>query len=95
MNQIQNVREMPTEEKTLARKVWENLQLATLLLSVAGQIIVGQSFLAGQIAWFIANLIAVIRNFILARPLADKIKDSCLLGITFALIFNYFLGLFW
>lgn len=92
MNQIQNVREMPTEEKMLARKVWENLQLATLLLSVAGQIIVGQSFLAGQIAWFIANLIAVIRNFILARPAADVVRDVAMTALTAGLIGFYLLG---
>lgn len=43
MNQIQNVREMPKEEKTLGRKVWENLQYLNLALTIGGQCLCAQN----------------------------------------------------
>lgn len=97
MNQIQNVREIasqlsPQEQKSTARKVWENLQLATLLLSVAGQIIIAPSYLLGQGLWLIANVIAVARDVVLHRPAADVVRDVAMTALTAGLIGFYLLG---
>lgn len=92
MNQIQNVREMPTEEKTLARKVWENLQYLNLALTIGGQCLIGASYLIGQTAWLIANLIAVARDVILRRPAADVVRDVAMTALTAGLIGFYLLG---
>lgn len=92
MNQIQNVREMPTEEKTLARKVWENLQYLNLALTIGGQCLIGASYLVGQTAWLIANLIAVTRDVVLHRPAADVVRDVAMTALTAGLIGFYLLG---
>lgn len=92
MNQITNVREMPTEEKTLARRVWENLQLLNLFLTITGQIVIAPSYLLGQGLWLIANLIAVARDVALKRPAADVVKDVCMTALTAGLIGFYLLG---
>ena len=86
MNEIQNVR-FTTDQKTNKHlSAWENAQLITLGLTILGQITVGASFFIGQSAWLIANVISVTRDFILHRPLADKVKDITLLAITTGLI---------
>lgn len=72
--------------------IWENLQLLTLAGSVGGQIIVGQSFLIAQLIWFAANIIALSRDFVLHRPMADKIKNTVLTGITAGIIVLYLCG---
>lgn len=74
---------------------WENIQLLGLGLTITGQITIGLWFLVGQGLWLAANLIAVARDFILKRPMADKIKDIALTAITAGLIaLNLFGGLF-
>lgn len=70
----------------MKNKIFENLQYITLISLIVGQSIVGQNFYAGQIIYLIANLIAVIRNFVLGRPIPDKIKDCACLGVTISLI---------
>lgn len=83
------------ERKPLKIAVWENMQLLGLTLTIIGQITVGAWFLLGQGLWLIANLIAVTRNFVLKRAMADKVKDITLTGITAGLIvLNLFGGLF-
>lgn len=91
MNQIQNVREMEPQKST-ARKVWENLQLVNLFLTIAGQIIIAPSYLLGQGLWLIANIIAVIRDVVLHRPAADVVKDVAMTALTAGLIGFYLLG---
>ena len=74
---------------------WENIQLLALALTIIGQITVGQWFLLGQGLWWISNVIALARDFALRRPIADKIKNAALLGITSGLILlNLFGGMF-
>lgn len=92
MNQIENVREMPTEEKTLARKVWENLQYLNLGMTIAGQVVIGGSYLLGQGVWLAANIIAVARDVALKRPAADVVKDVAMTALTAGLIVFYLLG---
>ena len=79
-------------EKSLKVKVWENLQLLTLMGSICGQVTIGMSFLLGQSLFLAANIVALTRNFVLHRPVADKIKDASLTAITIGLITAYLLG---
>jgi len=80
--------------KTIKTLVWENLQLLVLAGTVAGQCIIGASFLIGQGVWVVCNTIALVRDFVLRRPAADKIKNAVLLGITCGLIAAYLLGFY-
>lgn len=92
MNQIENVRHLPQEEKSTARKVWENLQYLNLALTIGGQVVIGGSYLIGQGAWLVANIIAVVRDVMLKRPAADVVKDTCMTALTAGLIVFYLLG---
>lgn len=92
MNETTNVRPMPQEEKSTARKVWENLQYLNLALTIAGQCVIGASYLLGQTGWLIANVIAVARDIVLKRPAADVVKDVCMTALTAGLIGFYLLG---
>lgn len=87
-----NTTDKAKEEKTLACKVWENLQLFNLAMTIAGQILVGGNYLIGQGIWFVANIIALSRDFALHRPIADKIKNTCMTALTAGLIVFYLLG---
>ena len=78
--------ETQTPRKDTAIRVWENLQLFVLALTISGQVIIGASYLLGQGLWFVANVITIIRDFKLHRPAADKIKDISLTAITCGLI---------
>lgn len=72
--------------------VWENIQLGCLALTIFGQVAIGASFLLGQGVWFIANVIALIRDFILGRPMADKVKNAALTALTAGIIAAYLMG---
>ena len=74
-------------------KFVENLQYLVLALTVAGQVVIGVSFLWGQGVWCLANFITVARDFALQRPRADIVKDTAMLGLTIGLITAYFLGI--
>lgn len=91
-NMITNVREpaRPTKRQTRTF-VWEQMQLIVLGLTIFGQCVVGAVFFAGQALWLVANTIALIRDFKLHRPPADKIKNACLLAITCGIITTYIL----
>lgn len=83
------------QKKNSSIVFWENIQLLGLSLTIAGQITVGAWFIVGQSLWLVANLIAVTRDFILKRPMADKVKDIALTAITAGLIaLNLFGGMF-
>ena len=82
------------ETKSLSRIIWENLQLLVLMLTIAGQLFVGVAFFIGQGLWLVANAIAVARNFVLKRPVADLIKDGIMFAITLSLIILRAIGLY-
>lgn len=82
------------KEKDTRKTVWENLQVAVLMLTVAGQALVGGVYLLAQIIWMAANIIAFARNFALERPMADKVKDGAMCGLTGALIVLRLLGIY-
>lgn len=77
---------------TKFEKFFEIINYLVLVLLIVGQCVVGASFLIGQFIYLVANLISVIRCFILQRPVADKIKDCSCLGITTGLIGIKLLG---
>lgn len=86
VTEIKNVRPSVKDRKETKIVVWENLQLLGLAMTIIGQVVIGGSYLLGQTIWFAANILALFRDFVLQRPLADKIKNACLTAITFGLI---------
>lgn len=75
-------------------KTWENAAIACFGLTVLGQGLVGGLYLVAQGVWLIANVISLIRNVVLERPTADKVRDSGLIGLTTALIVLRVLGVY-
>ena len=66
--------------------IWEIVGYIGLILCVFGQIAVGYLYITAQIAYLIANLSAVVRDFALDLPPANKVRDIVFTGITVALI---------
>ena len=80
---------------TVREKIEKGFELANYLvltLLITAQCTVGSNFFVGQFIYFSANVLAVVRCFVLKRPMADKVKDFCMLGITTGLILIKFLG---
>ena len=80
---------------TVKEKIEKGFELANYLvltLLITAQCTVGSNFFVGQFIYFSANVLAVVRCFVLKRPMADKVKDFCMLGITTGLILIKFLG---
>lgn len=73
-------------EMTRMQKVWKELNYVVLIALIAGQCVVKADFLIGQFVYLFANVMSFTRCFVLDRPIADKIKDGCCLGITTGLI---------
>lgn len=90
---MQDKKQTPqSEKKSTARKVWGNLQYINLAMTIAGQVVIGGSYLLGQGAWLVANCIAVIRDVVLKRPAANVVKDVAMTALTAGLIVLYLLG---
>ena len=68
---------------------WEAIGYTTLALCIFGQIAVGYVYLIAQFAYLAANILAVIRDFKLDLPMANKVKDVCFTAITIGLIVIY------
>lgn len=66
--------------------VWKELNYLVLIALITAQCVVKADFLIGQFVYLFANTLAFSRCFILQRPIADKIKDGCMLGITVGLV---------
>ena len=77
---------MENRTLTLFQKVWKELNYLVLIALIVGQVIVKADFFIGQLVYLGANILSFARCFVLHRPLADKIKDGCMLGITCGLI---------
>lgn len=71
---------------TTFQKVWKELNYLVLISLIVAQCVVKADFLIGQFVYLFANTISFSRCFVLSRPLADKVKDGCMLGITSGLI---------
>lgn len=74
------------------KKFFENLNYIVLMLLIIGQCTIGANWVVGQFVYLTANLISVLRCWILKRPMADKIKDCACLAITLGLLGIRFLG---
>ena len=61
-------------------------------MTIAGQVVIGGSYLLGQGVWLTANIIAVARDIALHRPAADVVKDVAMTALTAGLIVFYLLG---
>lgn len=81
-------------EKSPKEKRWENIALLCFGLTVLGQGFCGSLYLLAQTIWLIANILSLIRNRILQRPLADCLRDSGLIGLTITLITLRLLGIY-
>lgn len=69
------------------KNVWEIVCYIGLALCLFGQVAVGKYYIIAQFAYLVANISAVIRDFAIKLPTANKVKDFCFTGITAALIF--------
>lgn len=67
-------------------RIMVNVAYVSIALTVLGQITVGHLFYVGQGAYLVANIINCVRDVILGRPRADKVKNFTFLGITAGLI---------
>ncbi len=74
--------------------VWKELNYLVLIALITAQCVVKADFLIGQFVYLFANLVSFIRCFILVRPIADKVKDGCCLGITTGLIIMVILEIY-
>ena len=70
----------------MKERIWKEFNYIILISLIIGQCVVKSSFLIGQFIYLFANVLSFTRCFILKRPVADKIKDGCCLGITTGLI---------
>lgn len=77
------MKNLTEKQKTV---IWEVVGYIGLILCVFGQIAVGYLYITAQIAYLIANLSAVARDFALNLPPANKVRDIVFTGITVALI---------
>lgn len=66
--------------------ILENVLYISIALALVAQVVIGGNYLMGQGFFLIANSINIIRTFLMKRPLADKVKDSCFFGVTLGLI---------
>lgn len=89
-----NTTNKKSQEKTLKIKVWENLQLLCLFGTILGQILVGGLYFVAQSIWLACNILALSRDFALHRPIADKVKNAGLCGVTVALIILRVMGIY-
>jgi len=71
---------------TKFQMVWKELNYLVLIALITAQCVVKVDFLIGQFVYLFANILAFVRCFILVRPIADKVKDGCMLGITVGLV---------
>ena len=84
----------PNPPKSKKETVWENLQLLVFAGTVSGQILVGGLYFVAQSIWLACNILALVRDFALGRPVADKIKNAGLCGMTLALIILRIMGIY-
>lgn len=71
---------------TKTQKIWKDLNYLVLICLIVGQCVVKENFFVGQFVYLTANVLSFSRCFVLERPIADKVKDGCCLGITLGLI---------
>ena len=62
--------------------------------TILGQILVGGLYFAAQSIWLACNVLALVRDFVLHRPIADKVKNASLCALTLALIILRIVGIY-
>ena len=62
-----------------------------LAILIIAQCVIRVSYAGGQFLYLAANILAVIRCFVLNRQRADKVKDISCTAITIGLLGMYFL----
>ena len=72
--------------KISPEKVWEGVAYVCLALTIAGQVFTTMNVLIAQVVWLISNVLFVARDFALHRPVSDKVKDVCMLGLTIGIV---------
>ena len=69
--------------------MWKKSMYLVLVLTVAGQVVIANSYNMGQMLWLVANIVAVCGDFVLKRETAAKVKDIFMLCLTVALMVWY------
>lgn len=72
--------------RTRRSLAWEIVAYVGLALCIFGQIAVGKMYIVAQLAYLVANASAVVRDFAIKLPTANKVKDCVFFGITAGLI---------
>ena len=75
------------------QRFWENLQYIVLFLLIVAQATVGSWFVFGQCVYLSAYVISITRSSALGRPMADKIKEVAMFGLTVALLLIKYFGI--
>lgn len=74
----------------MMQKFFENIYYMVIALLILAQCVIGPNYLFGQSLFLAANILSLIRCYILKRPAADKIKDYSCTALTIGLIYLYF-----
>lgn len=80
------MRKEDNKVKISPEKVWEGVAYVCLALTIAGQVFTTMDVLIAQVVWLISNVLFVARDFALHRPVSDKVKDVCMLGLTIGIV---------
>lgn len=90
---VKTKEEKREKREKIVQVIFTNLQYLVLISLLVGQCVVGANFYMGQFIYLFANIVASTRNFVLHRPVSDKVKDCCCTGVTIGLIlFNYYVN---
>lgn len=73
-------------ENKLERIFANEIGYFVMAMLIIGQCTVGEWFFFGQGVYLIANVVNVVRDFILKRPNSDKIRNISFSAITLGLI---------
>lgn len=71
------------------QKFFENIYYVVIALLILAQCVIGPNYLFGQGLFLGANILSLVRCYILDRPAADKIKDYACTALTIGLIYLY------
>lgn len=91
---IEQADEKNSHESEFVVKFWENLAYIALFGTILGQVLVGGLYLAAQGVWLGANIVMAVRDFVLHRPLSEKVKDIGLCMLTITLITLRLIGIY-
>ena len=71
------------------QKFFENIYFVVIALLILAQCVIGPNYLFGQGLFLGANILSLVRCYVLDRPVADKIKDYACTALTIGLIYLY------